>query len=361
MLRIEGLSKTFPGAAPVVAVADVGFAVERGRMFGILGASGCGKTTLLRIIAGLETADAGEIAIDGRPVLSGRRNMDLPPDRRDISLVFQSYAIWPHLSVYENVAFPLRARGERRAALDRSVEEVLHKVSLGDLADRPSTALSGGQQQRLAFARAIVSRPKVLLLDEPLSNLDAKLRQRMRLELKRLQEEHQVTTVFVTHDQDEGLSLADTVAVMEAGRFLQVGSPREIYDTPHCRAVAEFVGSINLVAATWTGRCTAAGEALFACAFGELAVATEAALVPGADVLLGIRPQCVAIGDAEAAAVNRLPGEVARAMFFGDHQSVVVAVAGEEILALAAPDLVLPRNQAVTLSVAAGDVRMVGG
>ena len=317
---------------------------------------------MLRIIAGLETADAGEIAIDGRPVLSGRRNVDLPPDRRDISLVFQSYAIWPHLSVYENVAFPLRARGERRAALDRSVEEVLHKVSLGDLADRPSTALSGGQQQRLAFARAIVSRPKVLLLDEPLSNLDAKLRQRMRLELKRLQEEHQVTTVFVTHDQDEGLSLADTVAVMEAGRFLQVGPPREIYGAPQCRAVAEFVGSINLIAASWTGRRNAAGEALFACAFGELAVGTEAVLAPGASVLLGIRPQCVAIGDADvAASVNRLSGEVVRAMYYGDRQSVVVGAAGFEILALAAPDLVLMRNQPVTLSVAPGDVRIIGG
>ena len=225
MLRVEGLSKTFPGVAPVTALDGVSFAVERGRMFGILGASGCGKTTLLRVIAGLETADAGEIVIDGRPVFSHGRGVNQPPDRRDISLVFQSYAIWPHLSVFENVAFPLRARGERGPMFRKRVEDVLESVSLGDLGDRPSTALSGGQQQRLALARAIISRPKVLLLDEPLSNLDAKLRQRMRVELKRLQEDHQVTAVFVTHDQDEGLSLAELGGSHGSGTFPAGGVP----------------------------------------------------------------------------------------------------------------------------------------
>ena len=358
MLQVDGLTKTFPGARPVIAVDDVGFQVERGRMFGILGASGCGKTTLLRLIAGLEEADAGEIAIDGRPVLSRRRRISLPPDRRDISLVFQSYAIWPHLSVYENVAFPLRARGDRGPALRQAVEAVLDGVSLGDLAERPGTALSGGQQQRLAFARAIISRPKVLLLDEPLSNLDAKLRQRMRVELKRLQEDHQVTTVFVTHDQDEGLSLADTVAVMESGRFLQIGPPREVYGAPRSRAVAEFVGSINLVEASWTGRRTDAGEAMFACALGELAVRTEAELSPGVNVLLGIRPQSVAIGDS-AGRINRLAGTVVRAMYYGDRQSVAVRVAGVEILAVAAPDLVLEPAKTLSLTVNPEEIRIV--
>ena len=359
MLRVEGLSKTFPGVAPVTALDGVSFAVERGRMFGILGASGCGKTTLLRVIAGLETADAGEIVIDGRPAFSHGRGVNQPPDRRDISLVFQSYAIWPHLSVFENVAFPLRARGERGPMFRKRVEDVLESVSLGDLGDRPSTALSGGQQQRLALARAIISRPKILLLDEPLSNLDAKLRQRMRVELKRLQEDHQVTAVFVTHDQDEGLSLADSVAVMEAGRFLQVGSPREIYESPRSRDVADFVGAINLFEATWSGRRTAAGEAIFACAFGELAVHTDAGLSLGVAVLLGIRPECIALDD-RAAETNRVSGEVVRAMYYGDRQSVTVRVGGTEVMALAPPQIQLRQGQNVALSAHPADIKLIG-
>ena len=216
----------------VKAAQDVSFKVAEGKLFTLLGPTGCGKTTTLRSIAGLERPTAGEIAVGGRLVYSGAKGVFVAPNRRGFGMVFQSYAIWPHMNVFQNVAFPLEVRRLGRKVIRDKVMRVLPAVALDELADRDATKLSGGQQQRLALARALVMEPQLLLLDEPLSNLDAKLRERMRFELKRLQRELKLTTVYVTHDQSEALALSHEIAVMNEGRILQVGTPRESTSSP---------------------------------------------------------------------------------------------------------------------------------
>jgi len=255
MLKIENLRKEFKGSkrsAGVVAVADFSLEMEPGEFVTLLGPSGCGKTTTLRCIAGLERANQGEITVGERTVYSSTRKVFVPPNQRQIGMVFQSYAIWPHMNVFENVAFPLRVGKGRvpKAKIEERVLRVLEVVGLGDLPSRFATQLSGGQQQRLALARALVIEPDLLLLDEPLSNLDAKLRESLRFELKRLQREQGITTVYVTHDQTEALSLSNRVAVMSAGQVVQVGKPFDIYLRPEAEFVADFVGSTNFLAGT---------------------------------------------------------------------------------------------------------------
>jgi len=240
ILEIRGLTKRFGDS---VALAPLDLDVDGGEYFCILGPSGSGKTTLLRMIAGFESPDAGEIR------LGGERIDRLPPERRDTNTVFQGYALFPHLSVFENVAFGLRLKGERAEALKARVAEALLLVGLEGQGNRSPTTLSGGEQQRVALARALVNRPRVLLLDEPLAALDRKLRTRMQGELARIQRESGVTFVHVTHDQEEALRLADRIAVMRAGRFLQTGPPTDVYDRPASEFVADFLGSANLVRA----------------------------------------------------------------------------------------------------------------
>ncbi len=247
MITVENLVKEFPVAGGVkVAVNDISFELDDGEFFTLLGPSGCGKTTTLRSIAGLEKPTAGVISIEGRKVFEDR--VLVPANKRGLGMVFQSYAVWPHMSVYDNVAFPLQVSDERirRAEMRRLVNEALELVDLGGLGDRPSTMLSGGQQQRLSLARALVRRPKMLLLDEPLSNLDAKLRDRMRSELRVIQQQIGITTLFVTHDQVEALSMSDRVAVMNDGRIEQVGKPDEVYHDPVSAFVADFIGGANM-------------------------------------------------------------------------------------------------------------------
>ena len=256
MLSVEGLFTEYPNERGeiVKAAQDVSFTVAEGQLFTLLGPSGCGKTTTLRSIAGLERPRAGEISVNGQVVFSSARRVFVAPNRRGFGMVFQSYAIWPHMTVFENAAFPLQvrgpeppfARGSPPDIRDR-VMRVLHAVQLGELAEREATKLSGGQQQRLALARALVMEPALLLLDEPLSNLDAKLRERMRFELKRLQRELKITTVYVTHDQSEALALSRQIAVMSEGRILQIGTPRDIYERPASQFVADFVGNTNFI------------------------------------------------------------------------------------------------------------------
>src|SRR3989440_1345630 len=254
MLRVEGLFTEYPNEKGEIvrAAQDVTFTVPEGKLFTLLGPSGCGKTTTLRSIAGLEKPSAGEIEVGGRLVYSSDKRIFVAPNKRNFGMVFQSYAIWPHMNVFQNAAFPLEVRRLAKKEVRERVMRVLHAVALDALVDRDATKLSGGQQQRLALARALVMEPQLLLLDEPLSNLDAKLRDRMRTELKRLQREFSLTTVYVTHDQSEALALSHEIAVMSEGRVVQVGTPRQIYEQPHNKFVADFVGTTNFIGGAGT-------------------------------------------------------------------------------------------------------------
>jgi ABC-type Fe3+/spermidine/putrescine transport system ATPase subunit len=231
----------------VIAVKGVSFTVRRGEHLTLLGPSGCGKTTSLRAIAGLEQPSAGEIRIGGQVVYSSSNRIQVPTEKRGVSMVFQSYAIWPHMTVFDNVAYGLRVRRVGKQEIAEKVRWALDLVRMGDLADRSAAKLSGGQQQRVALARSFAFSPTVILFDEPLSNLDAKLRAEMRLEIKELQHRLGITSVYVTHDQEEALAISDRVIVMHAGVIEQIGTPNEIYDTPRSAFVADFVGAANVV------------------------------------------------------------------------------------------------------------------
>ena len=301
MIRVTDLVKIYPNGK-VRAVDGVSFHVDEGEFYTLLGPSGCGKTTSLRCIAGLERPDGGAIELDGVAVVSDR--VFVPTYRRNIGMVFQSYAVWPHMTVFENVAFPLRVGGQRlkKAVVQERIDKALTLVGLDQYATRMATQLSGGQQQRLSLARAIVREPKVLLLDEPLSNLDAKLRERMRGELSVIQRRLGVTTLFVTHDQIEALSMSDRIAVMDSGRIVQEGRPQEIYHRPANEFVASFIGSTNLfmgevdpATPPTPGRCRLKTE------FGLLEVEENPELQLGVPVIVAIRPEDVVI---------RRPGDV---------------------------------------------------
>jgi iron(III) transport system ATP-binding protein len=250
MIRLEGLRVSYPtDRGEIQAVRGVSLNIKQGQFYTLLGPSGCGKTTTLRSVAGLEVPHGGEIYIGNRLVFSSSQNLFVPPYKRDIGMVFQSYAIWPHLSVFENVAFPLREMPQKfsKQEIREKVLKALSQVQLDGLQDRPAPFLSGGQQQRLALARAMVKEPEVLLLDEPLSNLDAKLREETRSELRELVKRLGITTLYVTHDQLEALTMSDVVAVMNQGRVVQEGAPVEIYQSPRESFVANFIGLTNFL------------------------------------------------------------------------------------------------------------------
>lgn len=248
-IELQGLTKTFTAkrAAPVTALHDVSLRVESGEIVALLGPSGCGKTTTLRCLAGLEEPDSGAIRVLGTDVFDASRRIFMQPERRRIGMVFQSYGLWPHMSVGDNVAYPLRRSRTDRSAIEARVFDALSSVDCRHLADRYPGQLSGGQQQRIALARAIIANPSVILFDEPLSNLDAQLREQMRFELLRLHESMSFTSVYVTHDQEEAMTVASRIAVMRSGRILQLGRPEEIYETPTDLGVAEFMGSATFL------------------------------------------------------------------------------------------------------------------
>jgi spermidine/putrescine transport system ATP-binding protein len=247
-LIIQSVTKFFGAATnPVRAVDDLSLTVRENEFFTLLGPSGCGKTTLLRLIAGLETCDEGKILLDGQDIAA------LPPNMRPVNTVFQSYALFPHMTVNDNIGFGLRMLGKEKNERDKAAAEALELMRMQDFGARYPSELSGGQQQRVALARALVNRPKILLLDESLSALDYKLRKDMQIELKRLQRETEITFIFVTHDQEEALSMSDRIAVMERGRIGQLGTPQEIYHRPVSRYVADFIGICNFVAGTSLG------------------------------------------------------------------------------------------------------------
>jgi iron(III) transport system ATP-binding protein len=342
MLSVSGLCTDYVGedGQLVRAAHEVSFEVPKGKLFTLLGPSGCGKTTTLRSIAGLERPREGEISVDGEVLYSAAKDVFLPPNRRGLGMVFQSYAIWPHMTVFENAAFPLRVgpRKYSRAEIRAKVERVLQVVDLSELAGREATRLSGGQQQRLALARALVMEPRVLLLDEPLSNLDAKLRERMRFELKRLQRELGITTVYVTHDQSEALALSHAIAVMNGGRIEQIGTPREVYERPASAFVAEFVGSTNFVPATVAGADASPGFYRVRCEIGEVRARGEG-LAEGQPVTLSVRPEDVYLSESRPEGENTWRGTVDQKVFLGETVDFQVMVNGRRLESRAHPSL----------------------
>jgi iron(III) transport system ATP-binding protein len=364
VLSVENLVKSYDpdsGSVRVRAVDDVSFTVHDGEMFTLLGPSGCGKTTTLRSVAGLEKPDAGRIAVDERVLFArdpggAQPPVDVAVNRRGLGMVFQSYAIWPHMTVFDNVAFPLqvRRRGVRttpKAEISERVGRVLEVMQLGDCVGRRAIKLSGGQQQRLALARALVTRPPLLLLDEPLSNLDAKLRESLRFELKRLQRELGVTSVYVTHDQTEALALSSKIAVMRDGKVQQIGRPRDIYERPGSRFVAEFIGSSNFLPGTVAS--AGGGEVTVQTTPGRLVLRSELTLPLGGEVIVSIRPESVRLRPAEAGESARdgeWSGEVVSRAFLGDTVDHVVRVGGTEVRARGNPAVSVEPGRTVLLA-----------
>lgn len=318
---------------PAIAVNDVEFFVGEGEFVSLLGPSGCGKTTTLRMIAGLVQPDQGSIILDGRDVVR------LPPYKRNLGMVFQSYALFPHMTVAENIAFGLKMKGASPGDTQIKVREALDKVRLPHVADRYPRQLSGGQQQRIALARAIAFGPAVLLLDEPLSNLDLKLRMEMRVELKQLQRDLGITTVFVTHDQGEGLTMSDKVVVMNAGVIAQAGSPREIYEAPASRFVAEFIGEASLL----DGEVTAKqGRDVVVKTKGGASISalSDADLRPGQRVTISVRPETVRIGSPNDAREgdNVIQGRLEHTAYGGAASRCIVRINGSEVISADVPE-----------------------
>src|SRR4051812_35813593 len=343
MLTVKGLCTEYVNERKqaIRAAHDVSFDVPPGKLFTLLGPSGCGKTTTLRSIAGLERPQAGEIKVGDELIYSAARRIFVPPNQRGLGMVFQSYAIWPHMTVYENAAFPLRVgrRKHSRRQIDERVNRVLATVDLAEMAQREATKLSGGQQQRLALARALVMEPRLLLLDEPLSNLDAKLRERMRFEVKRLQRELGITTVYVTHDQSEALALSHAIAVMSRGRIEQIGTPREIYERPVNQFVADFVGSSNFLDGTVRSADGAAGYYRVESALGVMKALGLDAFHPGDKVVVCVRPEDVHLSEARPEGENVWHGTVDQKVFLGESADFQVLVGERRVQARAHPSL----------------------
>jgi iron(III) transport system ATP-binding protein len=375
MLSIENLVKAFaprPGtqkdgaARPANAVDGISFHVREGDFFTLLGPSGCGKTTTLQCIAGLETPTSGRIEIGGATVFCSRDRVMVPSNRRDLGMIFQSYAIWPHMNVFDNVAFPLVHGGRRVAAADarRRVMAALELVKLHDYAHRPSPHLSGGQQQRVALARALVHEPRLLLLDEPLSNLDAKLRDTMRVELRQLVKSLGITTIFVTHDQIEAMAMSDEILLMRAGGVVQQGAPRDIFLGPASVFAADFMGRSNVVSGTVE---TSGPEGSVATSIGSIRCAIPPGATEGVNVNVVIRPHSVTAAH-EATPPNGenvFSGVITQLQFLGDAVETDIDVDGTIIRAMLDPyrawelgqnlRIVLPRERCVVVG-ADGDV-----
>ena len=359
MIEISHLSKSFADrGATVVALDDVSLTIPNGAFFTLLGPSGCGKTTLLRCIAGLETPDTGKIKIDGEIAFSRAASIDTPVHRRRIGMVFQSYAIWPHMTVFDNVAFPLAA--QKKGQVETRVMNALEAVDLAALAQRPATRLSGGQQQRVALARAIVAEPAILLLDEPLSNLDAGLREQMRTEMRRLQRRLGLTTVLVTHDQEEALSLSDRIALFRAGRVVEEGTPHALYREPRSIFAAEFVGAANVL----DGVVEASNNGMVAirCSIGMLWSTTQA---PAGSAKVIIRPEKICIWDQSRDAHskadwNTFPAVVVGRKFLGGLVDVELAISAGGCLAVLRSRVseIGDRNQCV-VSIDPADVQII--
>ena len=351
-VALDHLTKRF---GPLTAVDDLSLAIPHGSLVSLLGPSGCGKTTTLRLLAGFLHPDAGSIRV-GERILSSP-GAGLPPERRNMSMIFQSYALWPHLSVGENVAYGLRLRRLPRAEIVRRTAAILAVTRLEALAERYPSEISGGQQQRVALARALVVEPEILLMDEPLSNLDANLREEMRFEIRRLHEAYRTTTVYVTHDQLEAMTTADLIVVMKDGRIEQAGSPEDIYERPRSEFVARFIGGTNILRGRRRGAALVECAGLtLQCGQGEHAAASEA--------IVSIRPHRIALAADSAPELNpnEARGSVARQLYLGAQRDYLVALADGQHLRVVTPaHLDLPVGSAVRLHLPAEHCRALPG
>ena len=340
--------------AALTVVDHLDLDIARGEFIALLGPSGSGKTTLLMMLAGFEQPTSGTIAVDGRRVDG------LPPHKRDMGVVFQNYALFPHMSVRDNIAFPLKMRNTPKSEIATRVARVLDMVKLSAMAERKPAKLSGGQQQRVALARALVFEPQVVLMDEPLGALDKKLREQMQLDIRDLHRRLGLTIVFVTHDQDEALTMSDRIAVFNHGRIEQIGPPREIYEWPRSPFVAEFIGETNLLACKVDAQ---AGEAAHLITDSGLALLAHAGAgrIAGDKVRVSIRPEAIRINDHAAATANRLTARIIDAVYFGDHMRLVATVGAQRMIIKGdrmsgAAEV----GSEVALSFAASDVWVVG-
>ena len=350
-ITIRGLCKDYIAEGRSVRALDnVDLTIPANRIFTLLGPSGCGKTTLLRCIVGLETPDAGEISIGGDVVWSKARGIAVPTEKRGLGMVFQTYAIWPHLSVFDNIAYPLQIRGVAKEVIRGKVAKALQFVQLDGVERRSATRLSGGQQQRVALARALVAEPKVILFDEPLSNLDAKLREETRKELKSFLGKLGITAVYVTHDRVEALALSDSIAVMRAGRIIEIGSPQKIYFNADHRFVADFIGRANLVKATV--RAQTGEHTVVDCTLGTIRCQQHAAS-PGTELTLCIRPEFIHIVRDTSAATgsdNTITGVVASLTFVGEVYEAEIRAGAELLLARIDPDVTISEGDTVSFA-----------
>ncbi len=352
-VRLTGLQKRFGGVA---AVDGVSLHIAEGTVHTLLGPSGCGKTTTLRCIAGLERPDGGEVLIGGRVMAAPARGLFVPPERRGLGMVFQSYALWPHMTAFENIAFGLRQQKLPRAEIKARVAEVLALTRLTGLEARSPSQLSGGQQQRVALARSLALRPGVLLFDEPLSNLDAKLRESMRMELVELHRTLRITSVYVTHDQVEAMVISDQISVMHQGRVLQTGTGRELYERPADPFVADFLGAGNFLDGRVAGGRIAAEGGL------TIAGPLPDGAAEGSRVLVALRPERLRVHAADpGAGENCWRGELVGQVFAGDHVLCRVVVGGREMRVRADPFVALEDGKSVWVSIPAAQVTVVPG
>jgi iron(III) transport system ATP-binding protein len=338
MIEVSRLTKTF-NDGEVKAVAGIDFEVPTGTITTLLGPSGCGKTTSLRCVAGLEKADEGNIALFGDTVFSAARNISIHPSKRQVGMIFQSYAIWPHMSVFQNVAYPLKGKGMGRDEIRSRAMEALKLVGLEGLENRPAPKLSGGQQQRVALARAIAGDPRIFLFDEPLSNLDAKLREEMRGQIRALQRKLGITSLYVTHDQVEALSISDSIAIIDRGRIMEMGAPRDIYLHPRSLFAAQFVGLTNVIPVKIAGR-EDQGRFRLDTPFASLLCQPEdsAHLVEGDKAMILIRPENLRVSaEATGEETNVWNGRVVSSTFLGEHIDCTIACADTMIRARVNP------------------------
>jgi ABC-type Fe3+/spermidine/putrescine transport system ATPase subunit len=359
-VQLDRLNKSY---GPLTAVTELSLSIAKGEALTLLGPSGCGKTTTLRMVAGLETPNSGTISFDGVPVVSIAERINLPPERRNIGMVFQSYAIWPHMTVGQNVAFPLKVRGVSSAQIQDRVRAALAMVGLHGLDDRPATRLSGGQQQRVALARALIHEPALLLLDEPLSNLDVKLREQMRVELKLLQAKLGLTLIYVTHDQIEALSLSDRIAVLNKGRIEQIGRPRDLYERPETPFVRDFLGK----SITLTGRVrgTEHGRAAVTLAGGDgqdaiitCPIADGLSLEAGRAVQISVRPEAISVDHGADGTAGVLTGIVEAVLYQGERSECEVRVGDAAITVYLPPEATIARGDKIALRIAADAPRL---